>query len=164
MDRIELKPIGILRTPFESPGNMPIQPCYPGAAKGTALVFPEYSDGLYDLDGFSNIILVYFLHRVKRQELIVTPFLDNTSHGVFATRAPVRPNPVGISILKLERIESNILYLTGMDMLNGTPLLDIKPYIPDFDSWPDALSGWYDKTAAEKKVKISDNRFTNGSK
>jgi tRNA-Thr(GGU) m(6)t(6)A37 methyltransferase TsaA len=159
MEYIELKPIGILRTPFESPDKMPIQPCSKGAASGTALVFPEYTDGLYHLDGFTHIILIYYLHRVKRQELIVTPFLDNTSHGVFATRAPVRPNPVGISIVRLEKIEDNILYLQGLDMINGTPLIDVKPYIPDFDSHPDAKAGWYDKIQKKPEGKYSDNRF-----
>lgn len=160
MEPVTFQPIGVLRTPFDNPENMPIQPVSSLAAKGKAIVFPEYSDGLFDLDGFSHIIIIYHLHRVKRQELIVTPFLDNTSHGLFATRAPVRPNPIGISVVELEKIEDRTLYLANVDMLDGTPLLDIKPYVPDFDSFPLAQAGWYDKIDKKPENPHSDDRFT----
>lgn len=159
METITLRSIGVLRTPFDTPEDMPIQPISSSAASGKAIIFPEYSDGLFDLDGFSHVILVYYLHRVKRQEMIVTPFLDSTSHGVFATRAPVRPNPIGISVVELEKIEGTTLFLANVDMLNGTPLLDIKPYVPDFDSYPLAQAGWYDKIDSKPENPQSDDRF-----
>lgn len=159
MESITFRPIGILKTPFDLPADMPIQPLSSKGAKGKAIVFPEFSDGLYDLDGFTHVIVIYYMHRVRRQELIVTPFFDTSPHGVFATRAPVRPNPLGISVLELEKIDGNTLYLLNVDMLNGSPLIDIKPYMPDFDSFPSAKAGWYDKIESKPESPRSDNRF-----
>ena len=157
--KIEIQPIGVIHTPFKNLEGMPIQP--PGAAgvKGTALVFMEYRAGLKDLDDFSHIILLYHLHRSRGFNLHVVPFMDSEEHGIFATRAPRRPNPIGLSIVQLDRIEDGVLYIWNVDILDGTPLIDIKPYVPEFDSHADVRAGWLEharKTVSEKR---SDDRF-----
>lgn len=159
-NKIEFSPIGIIHTPFKETAGMPIQP--PGASgiKGTVEVFPEFSAGLKDIEGFSHIILIFYFDRSKDYKLQVSPFLEDDVHGVFAIRAPKRPNPVGISIVKLIKRENNILYIDNPDMLDGTPLLDIKPYIPDFDAYPEAVAGWQEKHKGKVRKHKSDNRFT----
>ena len=158
-EKVEFKPIGIIHTPFKETNGMPIQP--PGAlgVKGTVEVFPEFSEGLQDIEGFSHIILIFHFDRSEDFKLKVSPFLENEIHGVFAVRAPKRPNPIGISIVKLLRRDENILSIDNPDMLDGTPLLDIKPYIPDFDSYPDAVAGWQEKHKGKVRKYKSDNRF-----
>jgi tRNA-Thr(GGU) m(6)t(6)A37 methyltransferase TsaA len=158
--KIEYKPIGIIHSPFTKLNNMPIQPAGAAGVEGTVEVFPQYDDGLKDLDGFSHLILLYHLHRSKDFKLHVVPFLDSMPRGVFATRAPKRPNPIGVSVIKLQKIQGNILYVENVDILDGTPLLDIKPYIPDFDEQAEVRAGWLEETRKEVSKKKSDKRFT----
>jgi tRNA-Thr(GGU) m(6)t(6)A37 methyltransferase TsaA len=142
---ITCRPIGILRTPHTQPTATPIQPVFAQGIPGRAEILPEYVDGLKDLDGFSHIYLIYHFHKAGPAQLVVTPFLDTRPHGVFATRAPVRPNGIGLSIVRLVRIEGGVVHLEDVDMLDGTPLLDIKPYTPRFDWRENVKSGWLDE-------------------
>jgi tRNA-Thr(GGU) m(6)t(6)A37 methyltransferase TsaA len=137
-----MKPIGIIHSPFSDKKQTPIQPTRSDAA-GTVEVFPEFTDGLRDLEGFSHIILLYVFHESGEYTLMVKPFLDDKQHGLFTTRYPCRPNPIGISIVRLLSCQKNILNIHGVDVLEGTPLLDIKPYVPDFDVRTEVKSGWY---------------------
>ncbi len=136
-----MKPIGVIRTPFTSSENTPIQSSKSNA-KGHVEVSLEYLNALKSLDGFSHIILVYWFHKAKSPKLKVQPYLDQTEHGLFATRAPSRPNPIGISVVKLIRIKGDKIVFKGADMLDGTPLLDIKPYVPQFDEKEKVKIGW----------------------
>lgn len=140
----QLRSIGVLHTPFMEKGTTPIQASRSDAV-GQAEIYPEYVEGLRDLDGFSHIILVYYFHLSENYALVVKPFLDDEKRGLFATRYPCRPNPIGLSIVKLVECRKAILYLRGVDMLDGTPLLDIKPYVPEFDTRSQTRSGWLDK-------------------
>jgi len=156
---VEITPIGTIRSPFTSPEGMPIQPAGATSVKGQVEVLSAYQDGLQDLDGFSHIILLYLFHRSRGFELKVVPFLDTTSRGVFATRAPKRPNPIGLSVVQLERIEGRILHVQGIDVLDGTPLLDIKPYVPEFDVQVEVRTGWLEQANKKAQDKRSDGRF-----
>ncbi|MCJ7716664.1 MAG: tRNA (N6-threonylcarbamoyladenosine(37)-N6)-methyltransferase TrmO [Anaerolineales bacterium] len=152
-------PIGIIETPFTDLSGMPIQPSAAEGVRGKVILNTALQEGLQDLEGFSHLILIYYFHQAGDPELLVKPFLDDNIHGVFATRAPRRPNGIGFSIVKLLEIQQNILYIANVDILNGTPLLDIKPYIPYFDN-PDAdRMGWVEKYAGEIGGKLSDDRF-----
>jgi tRNA-Thr(GGU) m(6)t(6)A37 methyltransferase TsaA len=152
--------IGLIHTPFVDLRQMPIQPTGRAAASGTAEVFPEFAEGLKDLDGFSHIILIYHLHEVHRVDLTVTPFLGDAIRGVFATRAPTRPNPIGLSVVRLEGIEETTLHLSQLDVLDGTPLLDVKPYVPDFDTpRGDIRLGWLQAARGKVESEMSDERF-----
>ena len=142
---ISCRPIGVIRSEHTQPERVPIQPVYASGCRGQAEIFPEYADGLRDLEGFSHIYLIYHLHQAPPAKLLVKPFLQDIEHGIFATRAPCRPNPIGLSIVKLERREGNILHLDGIDLLDGTPLLDIKPYCARFDCIPNTRNGWQDE-------------------
>ncbi len=154
-----IKEIGIIRTPFNSSENIPIQSSS-SDAKGHVEIFPEYREGLKSLDGFSHIILIYWFHRAREPKLCIKPYLDTEEHGVFSTRAPSRPNPIGISTVKLIRIEENHLIVEGVDMLDETPLLDIKPFVPEFDMRTNTTSGWLAKSAlAKNHSRIGDARF-----
>jgi len=143
-----LKPIGIIHTPFIDKSQTPIQPVR-SREVGQVCVFKEFSDGLQDLDGFSHIILVYLFHQSNGYSLRVKPFLDDQLRGLFATRHPNRPNPIGLSVVRLIGRQENILHIEGVDMLDGTPLLDIKPFVPDFDLRLNATSGWYAQRSQE---------------
>jgi tRNA-Thr(GGU) m(6)t(6)A37 methyltransferase TsaA len=157
---IKYKPIGIIHSPFSALDGMPIQPAGAIGIRGTVEVFPEYQDGLKDLEGFSHVILLYHFHRSRHFELEVVPFLDSELRGVFATRAPKRPNPIGLSVVKLEKIKGSILHIENVDIVDGTPLLDVKPYAPEFDQQTSVRTGWLErarKTASQRK---SDKRFT----
>jgi tRNA (adenine37-N6)-methyltransferase len=143
-------PIGTIRTPFTEKSGMPIQPVF-SQETGRVEVFPEYAEGLQDLEGFSHIILIYALARSSGYSLRVKPFLDDVARGLFATRHPCRPNPIGLSIVRLLSRGDDVLEVEGIDVLDGTPLLDIKPYVPDFDLKGDARSGWYDNRPAGKE-------------
>lgn len=156
---INFNPIGIIQTPFQTIEGMPIQPAGADGAPGQVEVFPEYQAGLKDLDGFSHIYLLYHLHQARFQELTVTPFLDSTPRGLFATRAPKRPNPIGLSVVQLTKIEEGMIHVLNVDMLDGTPLLDIKPYIPEFDHYPVTSTGWYQKAKGKVHQTRSDDRF-----
>ena len=156
---MEFTPIGTIRSPFTNPKGMPIQPAGAKGAKGSVEVLAAFADGLQDLDGFSHIILLYLFHRSRGFELKVVPFLDTTLRGVFATRAPRRPNPIGLSVVRLERIEGGVLHIEEVDVLDGTPLLDIKPYVPDFDAQGEVRTGWLEQASKESQDKRSDGRF-----
>ena len=153
-DNLVLKPIGVIRSPHTEPPKTPIQPVYAQGIEGRAEILPEFADGLRDLEGFSHIILVYHFHRAKGVRLLVQPFLEDVEHGVFATRAPCRPNPIGTSLVRLVRREGTVLHLEDVDVLDGTPLLDIKPYIGRFDVRDDVRCGWQegvDETTAKRR-------------
>jgi tRNA-Thr(GGU) m(6)t(6)A37 methyltransferase TsaA len=138
-----MRPIGIISSPFTDPSRTPIQPSR-SQALGKVSVFPEYAEGLEGLEGFSHIFLLYAFHQSAGYELQVKPFLDDAQHGLFATRYPRRPNPIGLSVVRLLSCCGNILEIEGVDVLDGTPLLDIKPYVPDFDLRLGIRSGWYE--------------------
>ena len=136
------QPIGLIRSPFTRKDQTPIQP-YRSRAEGQVLLLPDYEAGLDGLEAFSHIILLYFFHHAEPgYDLVVTPYLDEGLHGLFATRYPRRPNPIGLSVVRLVRRKGHILHVDGIDVLDGTPLLDIKPYVPPFDAFPDATMGW----------------------
>jgi tRNA-Thr(GGU) m(6)t(6)A37 methyltransferase TsaA len=160
MNRVEFQPIGIVHSPFTDLEGMPIQPSSATGVEGLVEIIPPYIDGLQDLDGFSHIILLYHFHKSDHVKLVVTPFLDSKAHGIFATRAPTRPNPIGLSIVKLESIEYDKLHISNVDILDGTPLLDIKPYIPEFDQQQDVRIGWLSASVDEIRKKVSDDRFS----
>ena len=161
MDEINYKPIGIIHSQFKKPEGTPIQPTVAKDAKGTVEILPEYAEGLKDIEGFSHIILIYHFHLSKKSLLKVKPFMDDQIHGVFSTRAPSRPNPIGISIVRLIRIEKNILYIQDVDILYGTPLLDIKPYVPEFDVRAADKKGWLEKNVSKLPTSKDDGRFQN---
>ena len=142
---IQLKPIGVLHSEHVAPEKTPVQSVFARDCEGTIEVFPEYAAGLKDIEGFSHLYLIYHLHRAATPQLTVKPFLQDEEHGVFATRAPTRPNPIGISIVELIRREGNMLCLRGVDMLDGTPIIDIKPYSAKFDHIEAQRSGWMDE-------------------
>jgi len=161
MSAIVYLPIGYIYTPFEEISGMPIQPASAKGIKGKIELVPEFINGIQDLDGFSHLILLYHFHLSENFELLVTPFLDTQMHGVFATRAPKRPNSIGMSVVKLTKIEENILYIEDIDVINKTPLIDIKPYIPDFDAPEQIKTGWYRKEKTDISKVRSDKRFRN---
>jgi tRNA (adenine37-N6)-methyltransferase len=138
-----MRPIGVIRSPFTEKRKTPIQPSRSDTI-GRVELHPEYEDGLSDLDGLSHIILLYVFHRSSAYQLKVKPFLDDTLRGLFSTRYPARPNPIGLSIVRLLEINGPILTIEGIDVLDGTPLLDIKPYVPGFDKREATHRGWYD--------------------
>jgi len=156
---IVYRPIGVIHSPFDDPEDMPIQPSGKASAPGTAVIRPELTPGLADLDGFSHVILLYHLDRASRVDLSVVPFLDARPRGIFATRAPTRPNPIGLSIVELRRIEGNTLHLDHVDVLDATPLLDIKPYVPEFDRPAETRAGWLEEQGGRVGVVKSDDRF-----
>ena len=163
MSNIEIiyESIGTIHTPFEATSGMPIQPHGAQGTEGMIELNPELITGLVDIEGFSHLILVYHFHQVKGYKLSVLPFMDTVAHGIFATRAPVRPNPIGMSVVKFIKVEDNHLYFEGADMLDGTPLIDIKPFFVKYDNRPDAVSGWLDQKQGIDITKIrSDQRFS----
>jgi tRNA-Thr(GGU) m(6)t(6)A37 methyltransferase TsaA len=155
---ITYRPIGVIHSPFKSKEGVPIQPVYGKGVEGYVEIFPEYAEGLKDLDGFSHVILIYHFHLSSGYDLLVKPFLDSEMRGVFATRAPKRPNPIGISIVRLKEINGSIVHICDVDILDGTPLLDIKPYVPEFDNRTDVKVGWLEKGLRSGR-KVSDGRF-----
>jgi tRNA-Thr(GGU) m(6)t(6)A37 methyltransferase TsaA len=138
-----MHPIGVIHSPFIDKKQTPIQPTR-SQAVGRVEVFPEFAAGLQDLEGFSHIILLYIFHQSHGYTLLVKPFLDDQLHGLFATSYPCRPNPIGLSVVQLSTRRENILDIAGVDVLDGTPLLDIKPYVPDFDARSKTRTGWYE--------------------
>jgi tRNA-Thr(GGU) m(6)t(6)A37 methyltransferase TsaA len=155
---IIFRPIGIIHTPFAEHKDAPIQPRRGKGIKGTIDIFPEYTEGLADLDGFSHIYLIFHLHRSEGFKLRVVPYLDDNERGVFATRAPRRPNAIGLSIVRLDRIEGSTLYIEDVDMLDGTPLLDIKPFVHRFDEPDDIRIGWLEGKAEHVDDTKDDGR------
>jgi tRNA-Thr(GGU) m(6)t(6)A37 methyltransferase TsaA len=157
--KIKYKSIGTIRTPFKEIERMPIQSGSAKGIKGTVKLKKKYLKGLLDLERFSHIYLIYHFHKSEGHNLKVTPFLDNKQHGVFATRAPRRPNPIGISVVKLINIKDNILEIENVDMINGTPLIDIKPYISQFDIHEVERNGWLNDITGHPDEVKSDERF-----
>jgi tRNA (adenine37-N6)-methyltransferase len=153
--------IGIIHSPFLGVEHMPLQPVGAAGIRGEVELLAEFAAGLQDLEGFSHIILLYHFHRVGAPRLIVTPFLDLEPHGVFATRAPTRPNSIGLSVVKLLSVEGNLLHIENVDILDGTPLLDIKPYVPEFDHYEVERTGWLASANGKVADEKSDGRFGN---
>ena len=156
---MNFEPIGFIHTPFDQADGTPIQPKAAHACVGTIILSPEYVAGLRDLEGFSHIILLYVFDRISTAQLTVKPFLDDREHGIFATRAPARPNPIGLSIVRLLRITDNLITFSGADMLNNTPLLDIKPYVPSFDQHIVDRIGWLEDRVNRLSETSDDGRF-----
>jgi tRNA-Thr(GGU) m(6)t(6)A37 methyltransferase TsaA len=159
MDKIIYKPIGVIHSPFKEPKGTPIQSSSAKGIRGEVEIFPEYVDGLQDVDGFSHIILIYHFHLSKKTSLKAKPFMDDTPHGIFAIRGPSRPNPIGISIVRLIKVEKNILYVQDLDIIDGTPLLDIKPYVPEFDKTEAIRIGWLEGNINNLSKTTDDGRF-----
>jgi tRNA (adenine37-N6)-methyltransferase len=151
--------IGVIHSPFKESIGTPIQPVASPNSKATVEVFDEYAEGLADIEGFSHLILIFHMHLVNQPKLKVIPFLDSAEHGVFATRSPVRPNPIGFSVVQLEKVDGNILHITEVDIIDGTPLLDIKPFVPAFDVRKANKIGWFDKMNIEIDIIKDDGRF-----
>ena len=159
MNEIKYIQIGIIHSPFKEPKGTPIQPIAAQGIDGTVEVFQEYTEGLKDIDGFSHVILVYHFHLSKESSLKVKPFMDDQTHGVFSTRAPNRPNPIGISVVRLVKIEGSILQVKDLDIVDGTPLLDIKPYVPEFDIRDAKKKGWLEENVSKLSTSKDDGRF-----
>ena len=152
-------PIGTIHSPYTDIAGMPIQPSGARGVRGTIEIRSDLCGGLTDLDGFSHIILLYALHRCTGYSLTVTPFLDPAPHGIFATRSPKRPNAIGLSVVRLVGVDGCVLTIEDVDILDGTPLLDIKPYVPAFDAHPDTHHGWFEHVVDNAETVRSDDRF-----
>lgn len=151
--------IGTIRSPWKSAEGMPIQPTGAKGIKGRIDICEEYRPGLLDLAGFSRIILIYQFHQSTGYDLMVTPFLDTRPHGVFATRAPRRPSQIGFSVVRLLSVDESGIEIEDLDILDGTPVLDIKPYIPEIDSYPGEKTGWLPEAGCMATSR-ADRRFT----
>lgn len=159
-ENIILKPIGIIHSKFEDVKSMPIQPTGDNADRGKIEIFHEYAEGLKDLEEFSHIIVIYHFHKVEKTELTVKPFLDDKVHGVFATRTPVRPNHIGLSVVEVEKICDKNIFVKNIDILDGTPVIDVKPLVPGFDiPKSDIKIGWLTGNIKNVSTRLSDNRF-----
>jgi tRNA-Thr(GGU) m(6)t(6)A37 methyltransferase TsaA len=158
-DNLAVTPIGLIHTPFHQSKGTPIQGAVSNDAEGVVELLPEFVSGLLDLEAFERVWLIYHLNRAAAAQMRVRPYLDDDEHGVFATRAPARPNPIGLTAVRLLGIKGNRLLISGVDMLYGTPLLDIKPYIPAFDCFEVNRVGWYKDKIAQAAV--ADDRFEN---
>jgi tRNA-Thr(GGU) m(6)t(6)A37 methyltransferase TsaA len=159
MEEFRFKSIGIIHSPFKEPKGTPIQSTAASGIEGTVELYETYAAGLKDLNGFSHLILVYVFHLVRETSLEVIPYMDNEPHGVFATRAPGRPNAIGLSTVKLIRIQGTVLHVRDLDMVDGTPLLDIKPYVPAFDHRNEIRIGWLQKNISKLQGSEDDGRF-----
>jgi tRNA (adenine37-N6)-methyltransferase len=162
MKSVKYRPIGVIHSPSKDLEGMPIQPIGARGIKGEIHLNEVYVEGLEDLEGFSHIFLLYHLHLCNGYLLKVKPFLDNTMKGIFATRAPKRPNPIGLSVVRLEKIEGTTIHISNVDIVDGTPLLDIKPYVPNFDKFEDEeiRIGWFENKHQDASKKRSDSRFS----
>ena len=160
MNEIKYKQIGLIHSPYKEPRGTPIQPTAAMDIEGAVEVFSEYVEGLKDIEGFSHIILIYHFNRTKGFSLQVKPYMDNFQRGVFATRAPSRPNPIGMSIVRLTNVEGNTLHVRDVDIVDGTPLLDIKPYVPKFDVRITGKIGWLDKNVSKLSTAKDNGRFS----
>ncbi len=160
LESLSYRPIGIVRSPFANASDAPIQAAGAIGAQGTIEVYPEYAEGLSVLEGFSHLIVIHHFHRVGPARLTATPFLDSEPHGIFATRSPARPNPIGLSVVRLLKVEGRLLRVADIDMLDGTPVLDLKPYVPAFDHRDPVRIGWFQGTLAALPGKKADERFS----
>jgi tRNA-Thr(GGU) m(6)t(6)A37 methyltransferase TsaA len=154
---LELRPIGTIQTPFPQPAGTPLEPSRANGAKGIVWIEEQFRPALRDLEGFDRIWLIFWLHKAPAGKLLVTPFLDTQERGLFATRAPARINPIGMSAVRLLRVHADHLEVADLDIVDGTPLLDIKPYVPEFDSHATSKSGWFELSKDQKQV--ADGRF-----
>jgi len=145
MEQIEMAPIGIIHSPYKDSIDIPIQGTFRSDVEARIELKDKYAGGLKDLDEFSHAIILYYFHKSQREEIEGRPFLESDKHGIFAIRSPHRPNHIGFSIVKIKKIEANKMYFTEVDVLDGTPVLDIKPYVKYFDSRDDVRCGWLDK-------------------
>jgi len=159
MEQVTFTPIGVVRSPFRQIEDMPIQAAGAAGVAGTIEIEPALVEGLQDLDGFSHLFIIYHFHCTAAVRLTVIPFLDTTPRGVFATRAPCRPNAIGLSVVELKGVEGSVLHIDNVDMLDGTPVLDIKPYVPAFDHFEAPRVGWLERSGHEAGTKRSDDRF-----
>ena len=159
MIHINYSPIGVVRSPFKEQKNMPIQTIGCKGIKGTVEVFSRYTEGLKDLEGFSYIFLICHFNLAKDYSLLVKPFIDDNVHGVFATRAPSRPNPIGLSLVRLGKIENNTLFVEDLDILDNTPVLDIKPFFPTVDCRRTTRIGWAKGKINKISTAKNDGRF-----
>ena len=157
--RIEYQQIGIVHSPFHEAEGTPIQPTAAAGVQGTVEVFPEFAKGLRDLDGFSHVILIYHFHRSNGFTFFVTPFMDAVQRGVFATRAPKRPNPIGLSVVRLNKLHNETLHIENVDIVDGTPLLDVKPYVSEFDHYAAERIGWLEQSNRDVRGARADRRF-----
>jgi len=154
---VNYQPIGIIHSPFKENVGVPRQAVGASDIKGAIEVFDEFASGLKDLDGFSHIVVIFHLHMVKNPSLKAQPPWEGKEHGVFATRSPYRPNPIGVSVVRLENIDKNILHISGVDMADGSPVLDIKPHVPDLNPTKDVRIGWLtDNVEGMNKSKSGD--------
>jgi tRNA-Thr(GGU) m(6)t(6)A37 methyltransferase TsaA len=160
MNAVNYTFIGVIHSPYKKPQGVPIQSSTAKDVEGTVEVYPRFAEGLKDLDGFSHVFLVYHFHLAGMFSLHVKPYLDDRLHGVFATRAPARPNPIGISIVRLAKVEGNILHVKDVDIVDGTPLLDIKPYVPKFDYRETEKIGWLRENLCSLQDQRDNGRFT----
>jgi tRNA-Thr(GGU) m(6)t(6)A37 methyltransferase TsaA len=149
---LTLTPIGVIRSPHREPAGTPIQPAYAAQHEGRVIVDPEFETALDDIDGFERVWLIYWFDRAGPFEPRVIPYGDTGEHGLFATRFPSRPNPIGLSVVRLLGREANVLRVSGIDVLDGTPLLDIKPYVPEFDAHARSRAGWRDERRGERRA------------
>ena len=157
--KIKFEPIGIIHSPYTKLHDMPIQPSAARGVKGRVEIYKKYLPALSDLDRFSHIYLLYHFHLTQSVQLKVIPFLDDQERGLFATRAPKRPNPIGLSVVKLIRVEEHILHIENIDVIDGTPLLDIKPYVREMEAVEDLRIGWLEKHTSRINSQLSDKRF-----
>ena len=158
------RPIGVVHSPFTNPSDTPIQAAAARDAKGLLEIYPEFVKGLLDISGFSHLILLCHFHRVREARLIDTPFLDTRPHGIFATRAPARPNPIGISVVRLIDVQGGSLHVEDLDVLDETPLLDIKPFVPAFDHRDSVRIGWFTDKIGGLQGRTGDSRFGDGKR
>ena len=156
---IEYRPVGVARTRYTSLDGMPLQSVAAAEEPGRIEIEPDLVDGLRDLDGFSHIVVVSHLHRGDPGGLVVVPFLDDTARGVFATRSPRHPNPIGLTVVRLVSVDGSTLHVLGLDLLDGTPVLDVKPYVPAFDRVDAERAGWLEERARDVHTTRSDGRF-----
>jgi tRNA-Thr(GGU) m(6)t(6)A37 methyltransferase TsaA len=154
-----IRPIGVIHSPFREASGTPIQAALASDAEGTVEIFPEFADGLRDVDRFTHLFLLYLFHRAGPTRLSCVPFLDDRERGVFATRAPCRPNPIGLTIVRLISLEGRRIRVRELDVVDGTPLLDLKPYVPRFDCRPEAGSGWVGDINGQRLEGRADDRF-----
>ncbi|GBG57177.1 tRNA (N6-threonylcarbamoyladenosine(37)-N6)-methyltransferase TrmO [Sporomusaceae bacterium FL31] len=156
---ISYQSIGVIYSPFKEAKGTPIQPTAAADVSGIVELSPDYAPGLKDIEGFSHLILIYHLHLIKEASLLVKPFLDNELHGIFATRSPSRPNAIGLSVVRLEKVEGTRLHVLDVDIIDGTPLLDIKPYVAQFDVREGTRNGWFGNNLHKLPVTKDDGRF-----
>jgi tRNA-Thr(GGU) m(6)t(6)A37 methyltransferase TsaA len=153
MQTVQYQPIGEISSPFKGPIGAPRQAAGAPEVRATIEVFEEFARGLKDLDDFSHIVVLFHLHLVANPSLVAHPPWDGRAHGVFATRSPYRPNPIGVSIVRLDRIDGNILHISGVDMIDGSPVLDIKPYVPELNPAGPVRAGWLSDGKADGMIR-----------